>query len=170
MDPREQRRIWLVTKDGVPQHCAWATVKTLAETSNSSWGAALGKDQSEDDGWDATPTQWRTVPQVLRPGIIDKVLPTVAGRDVIVAGLKYNLDTGGRIKPGKVKEPYAPDAEVVDEDALLTAAETSGVEIKFVEKKTLKSFRASPKVDDDLEPGDDVLIHRQGGTKSRKNR
>jgi hypothetical protein len=169
MSIKEQRRIWLVTKDGVPQHCAWAMVKTLAETSNGSHDAALGAAESEVDGWDATPTQWRTVPQVLRPGVIENGTPEVSSRDVIVAGLKYNLDTGGRVKPGVDVEPYEPDAEVVDETALLEASEAAELEIKFVEKTTLKSFRASPAEDAEL-AGEDALIHRVGVDKTRTNK
>ena len=165
MNPKEPRRIWLITKDGIPKHCAWAMVKTLAETSQGTYGAALSADQDTTDGWDATPTQWRSVPEALRPGAIEHGSPAVVGRDVTACGLKYNLDTGGRVHPTQT-EPYEPDAIVEDEDALLTAIEAAGKSIKFVESGTLKQFLVNPDTEATI-GGYDVLINRQGGVKTR---
>jgi hypothetical protein len=152
MNLKEPRRIWLVTKDGIPQHCAWGLVKTLDEApipGKESWAAALEANQSLEDGWDATPTQWRNVPDVLSPDALRHIGGSLSGRDVIVAGLKYNLDVGGRChsdnKPGHVCEPYEPDATIVDEDALLAAVESYDVKVQadvqaYVDRKVAKAW------------------------------
>jgi len=176
MNPREPRRIWLVTHHGIPQGCAWAMVKTWdeAEPGRESWAAALAADQLLADGWDATPTQWRRVPQAIRPELLGQAPARVVGRDVIAAGLRYNLDTGGRVhsshKEGNEREPYEPDAVVDSEPDLLAAAEAIGREIRFVERDTLKAWRASHAAEAAADRGEDVLIHRAGGQATRTDR
>ena len=172
-NPKEPRSIWLVTKDGVPQHCAWALVKTQAEAEvgQKSWAAALDAGQLVADGWDATQTLWRRVPMALRPGLVENAV--VTGRDVTCIGLSYNLDTGGRVHMShsaeRPQEPYEPDAVVADEDELLDGVEAFGGEIRFVEKDTLKGWRASH-IADDVLGAEDVLIARVAGSKSRANK
>ena len=175
MNPREPRKIWLVTKGGVPQGCAWAMVKTQAEADpgRESWGAALGPNEPLSDGWDATPTEWRRVPQVVRPDVLALAPAQIVGRDVVSAGLRYDLDGAGRVhadhKEGDEREPYEPDALVSDEQALLSAAESLGRDIQFVEAGTLKRWRT--KGDASASNGsEDVLIHREGGQLKRDER
>lgn len=172
----ESRTIWLVTKDGVPHHGAWAEVKTQSEapTGKKSHAAALGAHELLSEGWDATPTQWRNMPSLLYPDVLEAITAQVVGRDVIVAGLSYNLDQGGRPHPGNapgaLREPLKPDAVVVDDAALLGAVETLGRDLSFVERDTLKMFRVSADQGSTRADHEDVLLTRQDGNPSRSNK
>ena len=164
----DPRSLWLVTLNGVPQALAWGFVKTRAEVAEENYkarDAALDDNQATADGWDATVTQWKRVPKTMNT--FEELTATLVGRELTVAGLTYDLDTAGRAKT--VGEAHAPDATVVDEAALLAAVETLGRELQFVEKDTLKNWRASHATDAALK-GEDSLVHRQDGTKTRTNK
>lgn len=174
MNTRETRQIWLVTKDGAPDHFAWAHVKTWAETDPTadhtarSHNSALGELQLEADGWDATPTSWRRVPRTIHPGwLFAAAAPSVEGRELVVAGIRYNLDRGGRFRaPGQ--EPHEPDAVVDDEEELLAAVEALGREVRFVEHGTGASWEV--RHDGQAAAAADVAIYRGPGGAAAKLR
>ena len=174
MNPKEPRSIWIVTKDGVPHHCAWALVKTQSETEpgRESADAALDSNQLLVWGWDATPTKWRRVPKAVLQGMRTASAQLI-GRDVLVDGLVYNLDLGGRPHPLNAPshecEPLEPDAVVDDEEALLAACEARHHDVRFIERDTKRSWRVSH--DGQSEIGqEDVLISRENGQKKRTDR
>jgi hypothetical protein len=174
----EPRSVWLILKDGRPVGCTWALAKTDAEGErigpsmgkSPSWVAALDADQLEADGWDAKPTTWRRVPELVQPFHLqdDQTDVEMESNRVRVAGVAYNFDTKGEDR-GKGKEPHEPDAdEDINEDKLLAQAERKGAKIRFRDKAK-KRWVAHH---EDGEPAEDadVKLYKEGGVKKRKNK
>lgn len=176
MDPRT---IWLVTHHGTPVGWKWALVRTPAEVdlaalpaevraSPSSddrkrgWAAALDPAQAADPAYDATPSLWRRVPGLARAGLLEHGSPAVVGRAVVVHGVKLYLDDRGRPHPSSTPasphEPLEPDAEVVDADALLAAAQRLGKPIDLTERGTLRRVRVLHERPDPSQPKDDAAV------------
>lgn len=177
----DTRSIWLVTHNGTPVGWKWALVRTPAEVDHSAlpqetrapgitdqqrvrWAAALNEAQAADPAYDATPTQWRRVPRVARAGLLEHGNPRVVGREVVVHGVKLRLDDRGRphpaSAPGRVHEPLEPDAEVVDEAALVAAAERAGGPIDLVERGTLRRVRVLHDAQAEAPAGVDAIRRR----------
>lgn len=144
MAEKDPRRIWLVTHQGIPQGFTWALYRDpsefdvnddripararqrlasgeLLESQVRSWASALDEAQEADPDWDATPSEWRRVPRLLRPGVLEHTTPSVAGRELHAAGCRFSLDSRG--KPKGRGEPEAPEATITDEAELARALE-----------------------------------------------
>lgn len=156
----ETRAIWHVTKNGVTSGWKWALVRTPAEVDLGSlppnvrasrasdqqklgWAAALTAEEAADPAFDATPSLWRRVPELVRGEGA-----AVSGRQVAAHGVRYHLDDRGRphpsSSPDSVCEPLQPDAEIVDESALFAHAEASGRALELVERGTQVRVRVLP--------------------------
>lgn len=131
---KDERAIWVVTKDGRPMYCAWGLVKTYAEGETlgasigkkAAWAAVLGPTQLAADGWDATPTQWRRVHDLVTPVWLahDADTPaTIEDGKVKVAGVSWEVNGKGRDRARPDMEPDEPDCEIDDEDVLLDQIE-----------------------------------------------
>ena len=187
MNPNEPRRVWLLSKDGVPFRLKWALVKTAAEVpsgGNVGWHSALSATELEADGYDATPTQWRRCPPGMEESILQNadVPLSVEGRVVTTGGLSYDVDRGGRAHPAHkdsdVREPLEPDAVIADEDQLLAMAEKLGHDFNVVEHATGKKIRCvgrsakgalDASTDEELLAGNaDVVISRKADNTKRK--
>lgn len=160
----DQRTIWLKTLNGVPQTFAWAKVKTMAEEPDpveKVRSAALGSQELQADGWDATTTAWRDVPILLYPHfMLDAAAsPVLASRTLTIDGVSFDLDTAGRPCPDQ--EDCPPDVTITNIDALCTLVEAVGESIAFVEATTLKSVRVYTSEPGSPLGGCDSAIYRQ---------
>jgi hypothetical protein len=108
----ETRRIWLVTKDGEPRGFAWANDRETAERLVDADHLDRG-----EPGWDATATNWRRVPRILR----HPVPRSLEGRELRAAGCRWNLDDAGRAR--SKGEPDEPDGVLEDTHALQAEAD-----------------------------------------------
>lgn len=146
----EPRSVWLRTQNGVPMSFVWALTKREADctTPNVSWECALTTADHPAPAWDATMTNWRSVPPLLYPDSLDAGSPTLSGRVLEIADCSFDLDVGGR--PSSFgTEPLPPDTTVGVIEELVAHVETLGRDVDFIEKDTLKKCRVYT-----TEPGD----------------
>ncbi len=188
MNPNEPRAIWCVLKDGMPVEWKWALVRTPAEVDLAAlppsvqaskadraqkigWASALTAVQAVDPTFDATPSAWRRVPLLAQSG--SGGTKTLVGRAVEADGVRYHLDDRGRPHPASqqdaIREPLVPDAVVVDETALVAAAERLGRSLDLVERGTREQVRVlherpvGAKDEDLATPGVRVLARSRDG-------
>jgi hypothetical protein len=142
----EPRSIWCVTKDGVPIEGKWALVRTPAEGDLAALPPAVRASrppQHRRPGGPPRSPLSRRLPLLARSGMGGAM--KLVGRAIEVDGLRYHLHDRGRPHPGsrpdRPMEPLDPDAVVLDETALLAAAERLGQPLEITERGTLRRVR-----------------------------
>jgi hypothetical protein len=174
---QEIRSIWLVTKAGVPQYCRWALVREPSEVQIPDEAsaflhpaylrhfAALDQAQADDPEFDAVRTEWRRVPELVQPGLVDVLPGSVDGRDVVIAGCRFSMDTRGKARPAG--EPDEPGGLVEDDEALVAAAELVGRDIRLTDRSSGGRLRASPDGAAASQRGGEILLRRNGAAPER---
>lgn len=122
-DKRGERRIWAVLRGGIVVDYSWAVCRTREECTEeqlgNDWGPALKGGRCPEDGWDAVPTEWRRVPDMLQGASAE--LDRAAGV-IRVHGARWLIAARGRPRSGG-QQPDAP--EEVIEDCERWAAEVN---------------------------------------------
>lgn len=167
------RRKWLVTHNGVLIESKWSLCRSRAEVpaempamfradpaallpgeSATNWAYALSDAQAADPAFDATPAEWRDLPELVAEAILAGKAAVAAGkfdgpgvarlegRALRFAGVRFHLADRGR--PAPHRGPLPPDAEIVDEAELVAHAEKAGRVLGLVERGTLKRVLARP--------------------------
>ena len=141
----DSRSVWLKTLNGVPMGVSYGSVKTQAEeptASVKSYNAALSATEDTGSGWDATRTAWEAVSPLMGMGVINHAssTATLVDRTLTITGVAYDLDDRGRDHLTGLTA-YAPDAVIVDQDALCTFVEILGIDIDLVEKTSFRKVR-----------------------------